>query len=240
MWPSTWRTKHLNRTANQTASQVTFTLNQTTPKTSSNKFQLQLRSAFQTSLPTRRYSRQPLLSTRKHFKGLDPSTQNVIYEATDTAAEPDNMVKKYIGLCETSFKKRYANHKKSLKHERYKNSTTLSTEFWRLKNENSNPNITWRIVRTAPPFNLSSKKCQLCLAEKIEITNHPEPDKLLNKRSEIILKLSSSASFQFGTLRHRWLTSHQMKPWYWNIFRQLRKFVRSINVIFLTFLPKKS
>ena len=40
-------------------------------------------------------------------------TENVIYEATITTPEPDNTVKKYIGLCETSFEKRYSNHKKS-------------------------------------------------------------------------------------------------------------------------------
>ena len=112
-------------------------------------------------------------------------TENVIYEATITTPEPDNTVKKYIGLCETSFKKRYANHKKSFNHERYKNSTTLSTEFWRLKNANLNPFITWRIVRTAPSYHLESKKCQLCLADKFEIANYPEPDKILNKRSKI-------------------------------------------------------
>ena len=33
--------------------------------------------------------------------------------------------KYYIGLCETTFKLRYANHKKSLNHEKYKNNTEL-------------------------------------------------------------------------------------------------------------------
>ena len=42
-------------------------------------------------------------------------TDNVIYEATITTPEPDNTVKKYNGLCDSSFKKGYANHKKSFK-----------------------------------------------------------------------------------------------------------------------------
>ena len=125
-------------------------------------------------------------------------TQNVIYEPTITTPEPDNTVKKYIGLCETSFKKRYTNHKKSFNHERYKNSTTLSTEFWRLKNANLNPVITWRIVRTGPSYRLESKKCQLCLAEKFEIANYSEPDKLLNKRSEIISKCRHQRCFRLA------------------------------------------
>ena len=125
-------------------------------------------------------------------------TENVIYEATITTPEPDNTVKKYIGLCETSFKKRFVNHKKSFNHERYKNSTTLSTEFWRLKDANLNPTITWRIVRTAPSFHLTSKKCQLCLAEKFEIANHTNPEILLNKRSEVIAKCRHERRFKLA------------------------------------------
>ena len=125
-------------------------------------------------------------------------TEKVIYKATMTTPEPNSTVKKYIGLCETTFKKRYANHKKSFNHERYKNSTTLSTEFWRLKNANLHPIITWRIVRTAPSYNLTSKKCQLCLAEKFEIANFPEHEKLLNKRSEIISKCRHQRRFKLA------------------------------------------
>ena len=97
------------------------------------------------------------------------------------------------------FKKRYANHKKFFNYERFKNSITLSTEFWWLKNVKFNPFITWRIVRTAPSYYLASKKCQVCLAEKY--ANYPEPDReiLLNKWREIILKW------------HCWMTSHEMK-----------------------------
>ena len=125
-------------------------------------------------------------------------TEKVIYQATMKTPEPNSTVKKYIGLCETTFKKRYANHKKSFNHERYKNSTTLSTEFWRLKNANLHPIITWRIARTTQSYNLTSKKCQLCLAEKFETANFPEPEKLLNKRSEIISKCRHQRRFKLA------------------------------------------
>ena len=109
--------------------------------------------------------------------------KNVIYKATITTTNPDTE-KEYIGLCETTFKKRYANHKKSFNHEKYKNSTTLSTEFWLLKTNNFNPLISWKIIRTAPAFNLESGKCHLCLTEKFEIANFHDPAKLLNKRAK--------------------------------------------------------
>ena len=124
-------------------------------------------------------------------------TKNVIYKATITTANPDTK-KEYIGLCETTFKKRYANHKKSFYHEKYKNSTTLSTEFWRLKTNDCNPLILWKIIRTAPAFSLESGKCYLCLMEKSEIANLHDPAKLLNKRSEVISKCRHQQRFKLA------------------------------------------
>ena len=125
-------------------------------------------------------------------------TKNVIYKATITTANPDTE-KEYIGLCETTFKKRYANHKKSFNHEKYKNSTTLSTEFWRLKTNDCNPLISWKIIRTAPAFSLESGKCHLCLTEKFEIANFHDPAKLLNKRSEVISKCRHQRRFKLAS-----------------------------------------
>jgi len=56
-------------------------------------------------------------------------TLNIVYEATITSDLPGYQEKKYIGLCETAFKKRFTRHKTSFRLERYKNSTALSTEF---------------------------------------------------------------------------------------------------------------
>ena len=77
-------------------------------------------------------------------------TTNIIYEATLTSPNKNNTTKKYVGLCETNFKKRYANHKQSFNYEKYKHSTTLSTEYWRMKEANLNPQISWKILRHAP------------------------------------------------------------------------------------------
>ena len=49
--------------------------------------------------------------------------EGVVYEATVTSS---NAVKKYVGMTATEFKARYANHKTSIRHERYGNATELS------------------------------------------------------------------------------------------------------------------
>ena len=81
----------------------------------------------------------------------------------------------------------FSGHKSSFNLERYKNSTALSTEVWRIKLMDGEPEIKWRVVRKAKAYTPESKRCLLCLAEKFEIANHPG-DNLLNKRSEIVAK----------------------------------------------------
>ena len=95
--------------------------------------------------------------------------------------------KKYIGLCESTFKKRFANHKSSFNHERYKNSTSLSVELWKAKEANGTPSVSWRILKNAKAYTPESKRCLLCLNEKFEIANYHDKN-LLNKRAEIIAK----------------------------------------------------
>ena len=112
---------------------------------------------------------------------------NVIYEATITSDLPNYQEKKYIGLCESTFKKRFANHKSSFNHERYKSSTSLSVELWKIKEMNGTPNVTWRIINKAKSYTPESKRCLLCMNEKYEIANYPYKN-LLNKRTEIIAK----------------------------------------------------
>ena len=55
--------------------------------------------------------------------------------------------KTYIGLTATTFKERYANHKMSFNNVKYKNETTLSSYFWKLKSDNRNPSIKFSIIR---------------------------------------------------------------------------------------------
>jgi len=114
-------------------------------------------------------------------------TKNIVYKATVTSNCPTYKSKIYLGLCETTFKQRYSNHKRSFNIARYKNDTELSNEIWRLKSLGIEAKIKWEIVRQCVPYDPQTKRCLLCLNEKLEIASY-QGDNLLNKRSEIISK----------------------------------------------------
>ena len=121
--------------------------------------------------------------------------KGVVYEATVTSDLHNYGEKRYIGLCESTFKKRYTSHKSTFNLERYRNNTALSAEIWRIKDLNGHPGVSWRIIRKAKPYTPNNKRCNLCLAEKFEIANFPGRN-LLNKRSEIIAKCRHRRKFQ--------------------------------------------
>ena len=117
-------------------------------------------------------------------------TKWIIYKLTLTVTSLDINKNVNLGSCETTFKDRFRNHKKSFNHLRRKNDMELSKEFWEIKKCNGALKITWKIIRICPSYNPNSKRCLLCLNEKYEIATYKE-DKLLNKRTEI------------NTFRHR-------------------------------------
>ena len=83
--------------------------------------------------------------------------------------------------------KRYYNHTKSLRNKRYKNETSLSTYVWKIKKEIGQiPTLAWSVVRTVSVYSNTTKKCGLCLHDKLEILMYLDPEELLNKRSEIM------------------------------------------------------
>ena len=108
----------------------------------------------------------------------------VVYKAAVTDPETGNE-KDYIGLTAPSFKLRYANHLTSMRHERYEQRTELAKHVWTLKRGNVDPSISWSIIARAPAYNASSKKCHLCLSEKLAIILWPK-EKRLNKRPELV------------------------------------------------------
>ena len=58
--------------------------------------------------------------------------ESLVYYATISCNDKNYQPKLYKGSCETSFKKRYSNHKKSFNVPLYKHDTKLSTENWKL------------------------------------------------------------------------------------------------------------
>jgi hypothetical protein len=88
--------------------------------------------------------------------------------------------KEYIGMTAGTFKKRYANHKKSLNVPRF----SAETEY----------NINWSILKRARAYTAGAARCNLCLEESVCLL---EADKswILNKRSELFAKCCHRNSF---------------------------------------------
>ena len=110
-------------------------------------------------------------------------TENILYYARISSDKEIYKPKLYKGICETTFKKRYANHKKSFNEEKNKNDTKLSTENWKLANKKLHPRISWSIKGNYKSYKPNWKRCSLYLHEKLEILDDPK-EILLNKRSE--------------------------------------------------------
>ena len=114
-------------------------------------------------------------------------SNNILYKANITPLGENLETKVYYGICETTFQLRYANHKKLFSHRNRKSDTELSNEFWRIKDKKRNANITWKILGRHQAYNTGSKRCSLCLNEKLKIVLHKD-NKMLNRRTEILDK----------------------------------------------------
>ena len=120
--------------------------------------------------------------------------KNVIYKCV--ASVPNKPDKVYIGLTEGEWKKRHSQHKTSFKYKKLAKSTALSTYFWETKEkEKIDPILSWSILKSVPAYNNITKRCQLCLQEKLAIISYKNPDELLNKKSEIISKCRHASKF---------------------------------------------
>ena len=110
-------------------------------------------------------------------------TRGIVYQATVTRKD-NNKKETYIGMTDTTFKERYYNHTSSFRKNEAKHRTTLSHYVWKLKNNNIEHNITWKIITKKKSYSPATDQCNLCLAEKYFITRHPELS-TLNNRNEL-------------------------------------------------------
>ena len=101
-------------------------------------------------------------------------TSSVVYKANVTT-ENGTTGKNYIGLTEGTFKQRYTQHKLSFRNRNYSNSTELSKHIWTLKDNNTNFTINWSILATSPAYSNKSKRCHLCLTEKLYLVRAKKP-----------------------------------------------------------------
>ena len=98
---------------------------------------------------------------------------SLIYRATVTRKD-NSTTETYIRLTENDFKTRYRNHTASFQHTKHRNSTKLSKHIWTLKENNIDHFILWHILSSRSPYNNASKRCNLCLKEKLLIIHQPE------------------------------------------------------------------
>ena len=70
---------------------------------------------------------------------------------------------------------------------KYRTDTELSNEYWNIISANKTSNIHREILGTHKSYNKSSKRCLLCLNEKLAIALFKD-DNMLNKISEVISK----------------------------------------------------
>ena len=83
-----------------------------------------------------------------------------------------------------------------IQQQKYAHSTALSKYVWDCKDKiKQTPEISWKIVKSAPAYTNTSKRCVLCLEEKMAIITYPDQEKLLNKRSELISKCRHENKF---------------------------------------------
>ena len=118
-------------------------------------------------------------------------TQCLVYKATSTTS---SNIFAYYGISEGEFKTRYNNHSKSFRQRECMNETELSKHVWNLKDHGLDNNLSWEIHKKASPYRCGSKRCDLCLLEKVSIIC-ADPDTLLNKRTELISKCCHKNKF---------------------------------------------
>ena len=68
-------------------------------------------------------------------------TTNIVYKAKVTSSNGNYQEKIYFSSYETTFKKRFWNHKKSFNLNEYKNETELSNEVWQIKDSGHQPKV---------------------------------------------------------------------------------------------------
>ena len=129
----------------------------------------------------------PECNCKKKFKPECPlpgkcTISQVVYQADVITG--NNNVKTYFGMTKRQFKLRYREHKQAFKNRNSQHATALSNFIWKCKDAGIDYTIKWSIVCQAPVYKSGSRKCLLCLKEKVAIALC-HPARLLNCKSEL-------------------------------------------------------
>ena len=117
--------------------------------------------------------------------------QSVVYRATVRSQDTEKV---YTGLTASTFKQRFNSHQHSMRHRKHRHSTALSNYVWSLKDQDIAFDIKWTVLRKAAAYRNTTRKCNLCIAEKLEIMK-ADKDRSLNRRSELVSKCRHENQF---------------------------------------------
>ena len=109
-------------------------------------------------------------------------------------------VKKYVGMTENKLKDRIGHHYTDFKHEKYKNSTTLSNYIWHLQKENIAFQIEWEFVEKSKTRGKDDKFCQLCISEKKWIARLNIEERI-NSNSEFVTKCPHKRKYKLARIK---------------------------------------
>ena len=123
--------------------------------------------------------------------------EQLVYRA-DVESNGKSMI--YVGSTGRSFKDRYTKHKASLKHRNSDVPTTLSTYYWKEKDQGNEPTIKWSIVKEVRGRYTLRNGCPLCNREKLEIAKINK-NMLINKRNELRSSCPHHRSDFFPTIK---------------------------------------
>ena len=121
----------------------------------------------------------------------------LVYHADVTARA---LTRRYLGATEPMWKKRFGNHKSSFANPVRKFETCLSKYIWNLKEQNIPFEIKWALHKQSFPYQCGTRKCDICLSEKLEILRG-DPKLLINKRSEIMNKCRHKLKFKLYAVK---------------------------------------
>ena len=99
-------------------------------------------------------------------------SNNILYEANITSTTENYRNKIYYAISEIKFKSRYANHQRSFENRKYKTDTELSNEIGKLREQYKIVDASWKIPGIHQSYNTATKRCMLCLNEKLTIALH--------------------------------------------------------------------
>ena len=102
------------------------------------------------------------------------------YSAEVTSNLPNYGTKVYKGICSTTWKDRYANHKQSFNYEKYGTETALAAEIWKIKRAGGEYDIKWKKETIKKSYTPEGGSCSLCAHEKLVIALY-EGQNLINK-----------------------------------------------------------